>query len=384
MIDWIIQQQGVLSLCLVLLIATERFLTANIDEKFAYRLWLLVPFVLLCNNVPENLASAPAAGISHYVVSMNPGSVELESDWLLTAWLIGVLAISAFVVIRYTQLYRSLGRQDKVSTTICHTSQRVSSPIVLGVTSPRILIPADFRQVFCEQQQAMVIEHEGIHIRHGDHLWNALALVFMTLFWFNPLVWIAAHSFRNSQEHACDAKALKNKSKQQKILYAKALLKCAEQRSWEQSLLPAMSDKNTLVKRLALIKQPAKANRYVRGCVILIAVAFSVNTLLACSPETQQGRVLINDINPSKRVEPLYPQSASDNGQEGSVILRFDITASGNTDNIEIVQSFPAGVFDQSAKEALAQWEYKSQEQNGSGGAVKGAFVQLDYRLYPR
>ena len=384
MIDWIVEQQGVLSLTLVFLIIAERFLTSSIHPKFAYGLWLLVPFVLLCNNAPESLATMPTESFSRYVVSVNPSNFPLETNWLFVVWLFGVVTIIALVLPKYAQLYRSLGRANIVSSKVCHTSELVTSPVVIGLFSPKILIPENFKHLFCEKQQKMVIEHEGIHIRHGDHVWNAFALFLMILFWFNPLMWIAARCFRVSQERACDSQALKNKSKAHKILYVKALLQCAEQRGWEQSLFASLGNKNTLLTRINFIKQPRRVNRYVGAILVFFALTLSINTLFATTTKAQNASVMINDIAPSKRVEPLYPTAAAENGQEGSVILKFDITASGTTDNIEIVQSFPAGVFDQSAINALKQWEYKSHIENGYRQRISGAFVQLDYRLYPR
>lgn len=384
MIDWIVEQQGVLSLALVFLVITERFFIRSIPPKFAYGLWLLVPLVLLCNNAPESLTTIPTGSFSRYIVSVTPSNLPVETNWFYVGWLIGAITILAFVLPKYTQLYRSLGRANIVSNKVCHTSELVTSPVVVGIFSPKILIPENFNSLFCEKQQKMVIEHEGIHVSHGDHLWNLFALFLMILFWFNPLVWIAARFFRVSQERACDDQALKNKPKAHKILYVKALLQCAEQRRWEQSLFPSLGDKNTLLQRITFIKQPSTVNRYVGTFLVFFALAFSVNTLFASTTKENNASVMINDIAPSKRVEPLYPTAAAENGQEGSVILKFDITANGTTDNIEIVQSFPAGVFDQSAINALEQWEYKSHIENGYRQRISGAFVQLDYRLYPR
>lgn len=95
MIDWIVEQQGALSLTLVFLIIAERFLTSSIHPKFAYGLWLLVPFVLLCNNAPESLATIPTESFSRYVVSVNPSSLPLETNWLFVGWLFGVVTIIA-------------------------------------------------------------------------------------------------------------------------------------------------------------------------------------------------------------------------------------------------------------------------------------------------
>ncbi|MEW9797787.1 hypothetical protein [Alteromonas sp. CYL-A6] len=51
MTDWLIQQQGVLSVALILLLVTDRRLTGQLGAVFSYRLWLLVPLTLLLNNL---------------------------------------------------------------------------------------------------------------------------------------------------------------------------------------------------------------------------------------------------------------------------------------------------------------------------------------------
>ena len=68
-------------------------------------------------------------------------------------------------------------------------------------------------------------------------------------------------------------------------------------------------------------------------------------------------------------------------GIEGSVVLQFDITESGETDNINIVDSFPEGTFDKSAIKALSQWQYKPRIQGGVAQRQTALRVQLDYRL---
>jgi TonB family protein len=57
-------------------------------------------------------------------------------------------------------------------------------------------------------------------------------------------------------------------------------------------------------------------------------------------------------------VPPRYPPEAERNRQTGEVYLRFTIQPDGSPSNIEVVSSSPPGVFDEAAKEALAQWRY--------------------------
>ena len=42
---------------------------------------------------------------------------------------------------------------------------------------------------------------------------------------------------------------------------------------------------------------------------------------------------------------PVYPQSAQVQRLEGFVTLAYDVTASGNVDNVRVINSEPVGVF---------------------------------------
>lgn len=66
-----------------------------------------------------------------------------------------------------------------------------------------------------------------------------------------------------------------------------------------------------------------------------------------------------------KRVPPRYPAKAIERGQEGWVDLRFAITPEGATSDIRIVASYPRGVFERTAANALAKWVYAPRRENG-------------------
>ena len=63
-------------------------------------------------------------------------------------------------------------------------------------------------------------------------------------------------------------------------------------------------------------------------------------------------------------IEPEYPESA--NLQEGKVVVRVLINEAGSVDNVAVVRSAPAGLFDPSALEAFA----KAQFSPGRAGGV--------------
>ncbi|WP_395344733.1 TonB family protein [Ningiella sp. W23] len=95
-----------------------------------------------------------------------------------------------------------------------------------------------------------------------------------------------------------------------------------------------------------------------------------------------KGKLVVNQqARPMVRVPPQYPNHAATNGIEGFVTLRFDVNASGEVENVSILDAFPKGVFNREAKKALRKWKYKAQIEQGKAVAMRGLSVTLDFKL---
>ena len=385
MIDWIIAQQGIVSLALVLLMVCEHFFTHKIGASLTYKLWALIPACLIVNNLPMSLISMPANSFARYVVGVKPPLNTITFETWFTVWAAGVSVITAYVLVHHMVIWASISKRRAINTNAYYSTQ-ANTPMLFGFVSPKVLIPFSFKSTFSIQQQALVLEHENVHRKHYDHLWNTLALATVTLFWFNPLVWLALKSFRINQEIACDHTVMKGKTDYEKLTYAKALVQCAEHCSnalyATRGLYPTFGEKRTMIKRLNAIKQPMRNNKVLAAGVLSIAAMLTINTALANAPvAVTKSEAKINQASPVKRVPPIYPEKAAEQNVEGFVVLSFDITETGTTDNVKVVKSVPAGVFDKSAKVALKQWEYKPRIQGGQRMRQTGLLVQLDYQL---
>jgi len=96
-------------------------------------------------------------------------------------------------------------------------------PAVVGVVSPRLVMPAD-DGTYTPEERALIRAHEREHVHRCDPRAGALAAALQALCWFNPLVHLGAHLMRLDQELACDAAVLRRRP-QDRALYAKTLLK---------------------------------------------------------------------------------------------------------------------------------------------------------------
>jgi protein TonB len=65
-----------------------------------------------------------------------------------------------------------------------------------------------------------------------------------------------------------------------------------------------------------------------------------------------------------KRVTPVLPGGVARKAK-GFVLVKFNITASGKVSDVEVLESSPAGTFDDSAIDAVRKWVYEPRRENG-------------------
>jgi ankyrin repeat protein/beta-lactamase regulating signal transducer with metallopeptidase domain len=98
-------------------------------------------------------------------------------------------------------------------------------PLCLGLKNPVIVLPADWRQ-WPQETLRGLIAHELSHIVRRDVAWQLVARLACALYWFQPLVWLAAWRMRVEREYACDDSVLR--LGQKPTTYARMLLDVAE------------------------------------------------------------------------------------------------------------------------------------------------------------
>lgn len=126
-----------------------------------------------------------------------------------------------------------------------------------------------------------VLTHEICHRRHGDSFWSILRSILVTIYWFNPFVWIAAVLSKRDCELACDEEALLLLGEEERISYGETLLSIITGRSRLSDLVctaTTMTGNGRSVKER--IKMIAEKPRVLGTTVVLALLSISIVLVL--------------------------------------------------------------------------------------------------------
>lgn len=264
--------------------------------------------------VEQNTAGAPAAAVPVFRPALTEPPMVWTEHVLTLLWLAGVL-LTLLPVASGLLGNRRLKKRSRLldspawERTLSSLSQRLDlkrpvtllaggtqqMPVTFGWWRPSIILPAE-AESWTEERLQIVLLHELAHIQRCDVPLQLLARLGCTLFWFNPLVWWAAHRMRLEREHACDDCVLQ--AGQDPSLYASQLLEIARQLSNQSSFASAalsMARKSQLEGRLLAVLDNRRNRNQVGGTrawgVLLLAL-LTVSVLGIIHP-TLQGDSLL-------------------------------------------------------------------------------------------
>lgn len=150
-----------------------------------------------------------------------------------------------------------------------------------GAWRPRVLLPGDANE-WPEDRIRAVLLHELAHVRRNDWIIQVLASVLRSVYWFNPLVWLACTRLQQESENACDDAAISHGA--DRTGYASHLLELARAMARPGLLLapaPSMAHRSTLRRRVADILDPATLRTPTTGrSVVAVATTMLLVTFI--------------------------------------------------------------------------------------------------------
>ena len=294
---------------LILVLAILRLvLRDRISARLQYALWLVVLVRLL---VPVSFFRSPVSvaeavrpvterveTVSDAILTTGPNypgeqtlseivSVDVPDQAIIPVWTTldaaryvwyaGMLLMAAwflFVNLRMAlRLRRSRTPYVKEHTPPVYVADGIPSPCLFGLFRPAIYLT---EQAASDPAQArQIVAHERTHLRHGDLIWSLLRSVCLAVWWFNPLVWLAAALSRQDAELACDEGAIAELGEAVRFEYGRTLIAMAKVGAKPSDLLCGATTmtggRTSLRARVARIAAAPKTSLAVSAAALLIA-----------------------------------------------------------------------------------------------------------------
>ena len=216
--------------------------------------------------------------------------------FLLTNYRAVWISGSALVLLWFAAVRLSLSVRLKRNRKLCHdltaaavcririyTTDEVDTPCLFGISEPAVYLPEE-----CKDEPSSLpyaLEHEVCHYRQKDHIWSVLRILCLIIWWWNPLVWLAAAVSREDSELACDERVLLRLGWEKRFSYAEALLAAAagnRSRRGRLFLTGVASGRREMKRRLmTMMRRTARHSL----CASLAAVLMLSGTLLCFAGE---------------------------------------------------------------------------------------------------
>jgi beta-lactamase regulating signal transducer with metallopeptidase domain len=281
------------SLGIITALALRRVVRRLWGASASYSLWVFVPLAMFSVLLPHVHGAASTSAIAALPASTFPLRYALHRSfdslaaasatpidaarWTLGGWGAGAAIFALYLAALQRAYVKSLGRLSG-SRCVLRAEHSVGCPALIGVIRPKVILPADFRSRYTRLERLLVLSHERTHLRRGDAGCNALLALMRCIFWFNPLVHVAARYFRFDQELACDAAVLAAHRGSRRP-YANAMLKT----HLTEGALPIgchWRSAQDLKERMRMVSRPApnRRRRLLGGALtslMAVAVAYA-------------------------------------------------------------------------------------------------------------
>ena len=288
--------------------------------KFLLALVWITPIELRILPAPQQSVSAGASaerlviesgtGTAIEPASVSPSAAAATAvEWpavLLGLWVCGVALAVAGGVRRWRFTTGLIGRSvpapeeaTRIATEVAATlrlrrtpsiraSDEVSTPLVAGALRPVVVVPTDRFAALSADEQRMALCHELAHVKRADLWLGCVPALAERVFFFHPLVRLAAREYALCREAACDAAVIDALATSPRE-YGRLLLAlgvspgrmtaAAAGASWSFS---------TLKRRITMLREPSNhswTGRTSAAVVVTVAVAAIVPLRLSARPQ---------------------------------------------------------------------------------------------------
>ena len=290
--------------------------------------------VVFDENVMPALSDKPAGAFSA------PKSRLFKDFNLLKVisviWIFGVCFLACYGVVSYIRLKQSISDAVRFKENIFRT-EKITSPFVLGIIKPRIYLPFGLSK----EEEFMVLRHEEAHIKRKDHLVKPLGFILLSIYWFNPLIWVAFILMCRDIELACDEKVINEIGFHNKKTYSAVLLELSAP-GRVIAACPVAFGEHIVSERIKNVLKMKRTGKILLALAIVICVVTGVvfltnppgNKAYADSGSEEQMTVAVSD-NDEATVKTDISENESEAGVPSQDPAEVNETDNGSDENGE-------------------------------------------------
>ncbi len=222
-----------------------------------------------------------------------------------------------WILERFEELRRTLGLSGRAEL---RESSEVAAPQVMGLLRPVVLLPS--ARTLSQGDLSMALCHELVHVRRADLWWGWIPALAQRLFWFHPLVLLAAREYSLAREAACDAEVLRVLDPEPQA-YGRLLLRLGiAPRAAKLAAAGAAPSVQTLKRRLQMLEQSSETRRLPLGgvgVIVLVAALAVVPFKMVAQPAPPAPPEAPAAVEPAEAPEApaaIEPTDATDETDE--------------------------------------------------------------------
>lgn len=296
----------VISIVIIIIFVLSRIFQSKISAKLSYFLWFFPFMIMGISLIPNiNIYIKPLKNFESKIpkiISVQEHVFNLSGqdfftlknqnntlNYIIYIYLIGLLVFMLFLIYGNLVAFATIKKKNincnrvenifnklkysynaKCSLVI---SNRHCSPFSWGIIKPVVFFPQNRINNIDDSELEFIISHEIIHIKHKDLIYNLISCILSSIFWINPLVYLALRKFRLQIELYCDYTLLKSLNPDQRTEYAHTILKFIKHTNnkpvWGNHISGDKKEVFLRIKNIAYFKK-YQSNKYVNFFIILI------------------------------------------------------------------------------------------------------------------
>lgn len=224
-------------------------------------------------------------------------SVEIGVDmWLLLIWGLGAFGLILFMIISMIRNHRRFSDARHLYDNV-YVHPLVDNSFVQGIFSPRIYIS----EKVSEQDRAYILCHERKHIKRRDYIVKPFMFLLLSVYWFNPFMWIAYHFMMKDMEVSCDEAVIRELGEEARAEYSYLLVSMATGRR-------GILNQNAAFSVGVVKDRIVSVMKYRKPTVLTSVVLVIAVVLCSCSIASTPGRASV-PVTPTEK-EGVYREQS--------------------------------------------------------------------------